>query len=499
MDPSLNVLNAQFFWSSAPILILAVGSIVLMLQQVFSPFDKPGMVFSSVNIWFGAAVCAAIFLPQPQLEHLGGAFLSDKLALFGQSLLIGLSWLIAGLFWGTDSNRRHFYRGEVSSLYMMTVTGLAVLVSSNDFVTLFVGLELAALGVYCLAGYLSPNRRSQEGAIKYFIIGSIGAAMFLFGVALLYAGSGTLNLKSLGEILPSLGESSLIKIGSFFTVVAVAIKLALAPFHLWAPDVYEGSPTGITAFMATCVKIAVMIFLIRFLNLDLTADHFGITWQAVLSAVAVVSLIAGNIMALVQSSVKRMLAYSSISHTGYLAVGAVSISSSVGIDAILFYLVSYSIMSLGIFGIIMSLENDNGMDLQLRDLRGLSSTHPIKALGVSVLMLGLAGMPPTVGFISKFYVFSSALEKGFYGLVLAGVVGTAISLYYYLGVIVKMYMDGGAETTKVVGLPSKSPAVLIGLAAVAVLMTVWFGIAPDPLLSHFQAGEFLENIATKGH
>jgi NADH-quinone oxidoreductase subunit N len=330
--------------------------------------------------------------------------------------------------------------------------------------------------LYAIVGYLNPSRRSQEGAIKYFVLGSFAAALLLFGFGLLYVATGSLRLTEISQVLPKISDHPWVKVGVLFIVSGLGFKLALAPFHLWAPDTYEAAPTGVTALMATTVKAMIIIVTLRFFAGSLAQVY--VVWLPAIMFLATVSMILGNIMALVQSSLKRMLAYSSIAHSGYMAIAICALGGSGGsftVAAVLYYLVGYTIISLGAFSVLMWLESANNDNLMLDDITGLAKKHPWAAFALATFMFSFAGMPPTVGFIGKFFVFNAALNNQLYSLVVVGVVGSSISLFYYLRVIVRMYM---AEPVKVAEplAPSRS-RIVTAILAVALIANLALGTA----------------------
>ncbi len=416
----------------------------------------------------GALAAAVAASPGVETAYLSGSYLAGVLSRFGQVLILLVSLIVTLLFKATFLRDR-FFRGEIASLFLMVITGMLITVASEDLVTLFVGLELSSIGLYALVGYLNPSRRSQEGAIKYFVLGSFAAALLLFGFALLYVSTGSLRLTEVSQAVPKLLGHNWVKLGVVFSLAGISFKLALAPFHLWAPDAYESAPTGLTALMATTVKAMVIILAARFFAGSLASVYE--VWLPALMFVAAISMILGNIMALVQSSLKRMLAYSSIAHSGYMAIAICASSANSGslpVAAVLYYLVGYTIVSLGAFSILMWLENKDNDNLLLDDISGLSKTHPWAAFGLAVCMFSFAGMPPTVGFIGKFFVFNSALINHLTGLVLIGVIGSSISLFYYLRVIVRMYMADPIQLpTQLAPKPSLLVAVVIGATVIA--------------------------------
>jgi len=479
--------TSEFYLAALPVLILCVTCIVAMLQSVFKPISSPNAVFA-VMIAALTAALVAVFVGTPAVEttYLAGSYLAGELGKFGQATILVIAAVVCVMHRDTFLKAK-FFRGEISSLFQMVVAGMLIMVASEDLITVFVGLELSSIGLYAIVGYLNPSRRSQEGAIKYFVLGSFAAALLLFGFALLYAGTGSMRLSEIVYAIPKLVDHHWIRLGVVFTVAGLGFKLALAPFHLWAPDTYEAAPTGITAFMATTVKVMILIVAMR-LFADGLAPLFDV-WMPSLMFTAIVSMILGNIMALVQTSLKRMLAYSSIAHSGYMAIAICALGGSSGdfpVAAILFYLVSYAIISLGAFGVLMWLESDANDNLLLDDLTGLAQKHPWAAFVLAVFMFAFAGMPPTVGFIGKFFVFNAALQNQLYGLVIIGVIGSSISLFYYLRVIVRMYMSDPVKVA--VPLAPTRSLVISGVLAAAVVLTILLGtVLPGPVMKILRA------------
>lgn len=482
MSFTFPTISREFYLAALPILILCVGSIVAMLQGVYKAVSKPSSVFVVTMLsLLGAMVASLVGTPAVETSFLDGAYLSGALAQFGQVMILVIA-IIVGMLFRETYNAARFFRGEIAALYLMIVCGMLVMVSSEDMITLFVGLELSSIGLYAVVGYTNPTRRSQEGAIKYFVLGSFAAALLLFGFALLYASTGSMRLSEIVDALPRLVDHNWVRLGVVFSVAGLGFKLALAPFHLWAPDTYEAAPTGITAFMATTVKVMILIVAMRFFASGLTPIYD--VWLPALMFLAMLSMILGNIMALVQTSLKRMLAYSSVAHSGYMVIAVCALGGQGGgfpVAAILYYLVGYTIASLGAFAVLMWLESEGNDNLLLDDLAGLVKTHPWASFALAFFMFSFAGMPPTVGFIGKFFVFNAALSNHLYGLVIIGVIGSSISLFYYLRVIVKMYMS---EPVKVAAplAPCRS-FVITGLVVIAVSAGLLLGTAlPGPVM-----------------
>jgi NADH-quinone oxidoreductase subunit N len=477
-------IGSDFFLSALPVIILCLASILAMLQSVFPRIGGQRAVAGSLAAGLLGALILTWRTREPQ-TFLAGALVIDAFSVFGQTLILLIASALGFLAWDT-AVKKDFFRGETVSLYLMVIAGMMVMVSSLDIVTLFVGIELASIGIYCLVGYVSPSMKSQEGAVKYFILGSLAAAFLLMGAGLLYAGTGTLQVNEIvSAIRTGTGSNPLVALGAFFAAISIAVKLALVPFHLWAPDAYESAPTMITALMATAVKVMILVFTLRFFAGGMAIAELSAIWMPILTFAAGLSMIAGNIMAMIQTSFKRMLAYSSIAHSGYLAVALCSLSGTgVGqdaIEAVLFYLVGYSVISVGAFGIIMWLEGEKSLSLQLEDLIGLGKRHPWIAAALTICMLGFAGMPPTVGFLGKFLVFKAALSAKLYPIVIVGALGSAISFYYYLNVIVKMYLlqprKGSSELVV-----SPRPLMTMVLVFCSVVLILLAGLLPGTLL-----------------
>ncbi len=462
----------NFYLAAMPVLLLSFGAIVSMLQSVYPLVGGPKAIQGVLLVCLIGALGSVVYAYQDHpVDYLAGTLLKDSLAFLGQVsiLLIGLA--IALMI--RDSHlKEKFFRGEISFLYMLSLAGMMIMVASDDMITMFIGLELSSISLYALVGYVVPSRRSQEGAIKYFILGAFSAGLLLFGFGLLFAGAGSMRFSEIVEILPKLADQNWIRLGALFTVMGLAFKMALAPFHLWAPDAYEAAPTGITALMATAVKIMIVIVMCRLFAGGYV--HLYDVWTPALMFVAILSMVFGNILALVQSNIKRMLAYSSIAHSGYIAVAICAIGGDPGFStaAVIFYIVGYAITSLGAFGILMWLETPKNDNLMLDDLNGLSKRHPWAAFSMTVFMFAFAGMPPTAGFIAKFFVFNAALKSELYSLVIVGAIGSTISLYYYLRVVVRMYMFESSkdETSFVLPKTARASVTMIAAALIATLL-----------------------------
>ncbi len=348
---------------------------------------------------------------------------------------------------------------EFCFLLVSSVIGMVILIMSNDLIVTFIGIETMSLCLYILVAMTKEDTLSKEAAFKYFVLGSFASAIFLYGIALIWGTSGTTYLVGGPGLAPGLLEltEKLITTNRVFTVglalviLGFAFKVALFPFHSWTPDVYQGAPTPITTFMATAAKAATFVAFMRFFNLDgfVQAPHL----LSVMTWIAVLTMTVGNVAAILQSNFKRVLAYSSVAHSGYAMVGLIAAAFggnfSEGAASLLFYLLSYTVMTMGSFALIALLERHSNTSVKVNDLKGMGRRYPLLALSLTVLMLSLAGVPPTLGFFGKFYVFSAAIEQDMYWLAFWGVINSVISVFYYLRPVVMMYMSEGEENPDV--------------------------------------------------
>ncbi len=458
-----------------------------MIQSTFK--SKPETCFSVLFCSFLLAFISSFF--HQKESFLGGALILDHLSFLTMGMILVLALIFSVVLYETYPKER-FFRPEIAALFQMTVLGMCLFVTSHDWVSIFVGLEMSSIGFYALVGYINPTRESLEASLKYFILGSFASAFFLFGLALLYSATKTLNLP---QMMTQITEESLyfwIEIGSLFLLTGLLFKLAVAPFHAWAPDVYEAAPTGLTGFMATSVKVMILSLLLRMV--EMVSDIS--TVNTFIFTVSFLSFTVGSIMGLSQFSLKRMLAYSSISHGGYMLM-ALSISNvdySFGFESLFLYLFAYTITNTAAFSILMWLESKTHSNLTLNDISGLAKKYPLSALGLAICMLSLAGIPPTLGFFGKFFVFFAAVEMKQYIFALSGALVSVISLYFYLRVIVKMYMVPRSE----IGLPLapiRAPLTWVIVGGLLTMLLVFSVMIPGPLFSSIQSS--LEDIMMK--
>jgi NADH-quinone oxidoreductase subunit N len=466
-----------------PALIVAATGLVILLVQAFvperrAPFAVPLSLFGLI------AALGALLLPNWEgpcgacAASTGGSLSADPIAVFLEVvlLLIGMAVVLLSPSYLRETEGD---RGEYYTLVLFSLVGMLGLVASLELISLFVALEIMSVALYALCGSARGRMTSQESAIKYFITGSFSSAFLLYGVALLYGASGSTMLARIAPAVaqPPAGMELLPILGLGMMLVGFAFKVATAPFHAWAPDVYEGAPTPVTAFMAAGVKAAAFGALLRVLAQAVPglADH----WRPAIAALAIVTMLIGNLGALAQSSVKRMLAYSSIAHAGYLLAALVAAREVAG-EAILFYLVGYAAVNLGGFGAMAALARNRREPLTLADFNGLAERRPALAAALTVFLLSLTGIPVSAGFVGKFYLFTAAVGAGYAVLAVVGMLTSVISAYYYLRVVVAMYMHEPAA--------GEDPWAPIGFGAgaalaamVAVVLTL--GVYPAPLLA----------------
>jgi NADH-quinone oxidoreductase subunit N len=478
----------QDFLALVPVAILTAGALVLLLTEVFLVSGKRGYQ-SLLTVVFAAAAALAAVLAPSSGSVFGGQAVADKFSAFvtvvvcaglGLSALVGAGWLKA----------RNAERGEFYALSMFAAAGMSLLGMSTDLLVAFIAIEVMSLATYSLAAYLRRGKRPAEAACKYLVLGAISSALVLYGAALLYGASGS----TLFSHLPNGRGSSLYLAGMSLVAAGVAFKIAAVPFHAWTPDVYEGAPTPVTAFMAAGVKTAAFALLARlFLAAESGSAATSTAFGNILYALAVLTMIFGNLLALPQRSVKRMLAYSSIGHAGYLLVGvvaaAVAGAREKALAGLLFYLAAYSATVIGAFAVVGALERrsrgeDEPIDAwDLERFAGLARRRPALAFAMTVCLFSLAGVPPTAGFIGKLYIFKAAVGAELYGLAILGVLTSVLGAFYYLRVVLYMYMRPAPDEAEA---SVTSPALSIALAA-AVAVVVVFGIFADPMVRLAQA------------
>ncbi|MFZ0819055.1 MAG: NADH-quinone oxidoreductase subunit N [Candidatus Acidiferrales bacterium] len=451
----------------APEFVFCVAGILIMVIEPFAGRAGRRLVDAMAALGAAAALVAVV-LP---MRNSGTAFTEllrvDSFSVFIHAI-IGTVALLAILAAPSYLDREGLPHGEFYALVLFAAAGMGVLASAQNLITAFVGLEISSIASYILASYRRDSPRSNEAALKYFLLGSFATAFFLYGVALIYGASGTVALPKIdaGTIQPSL-----LALGLALLFVGLAFKVAAAPFQLWTPDVYEGAPAPVTALLSTGPKAAAFAL---FLRTYMTVDHAGSLWFWAIYISAVVTMFVGNLTALVQTSVKRMLAYSSIAHAGYILV-AFAAYSALGTAAVLFYLAAYALMKLGAFTALSWLSGPGERHMELDDYAGLAGQRPIAAACFSLFLLSLLGLPVTAGFLGKFYIFDAALKSHLIWLAVLMALNSIIGAYYYLRVIVAMYMRPAKRAFPAERVPAGVAAVLT-LAAVG---TIFLGVFPN--------------------
>ncbi len=408
------------------------------------------------------------------LTTFGGMFVDDPM---GRTLkLVAVLAVALMLAYSRSYNQqRGLFRGEFHVLILFALLGIMVMVSANHFLVLYLGLELLSLSMCALIALQRDSAQSTEAAMKYFVLAALASGLLLYGLSMLYGATGSLQMGLVANaILSGSADPAILVFGLVFVVAGLAFKLGVVPFHMWVPDVYEGAPTAVTLFVSTAPKIAAFAFFMRLLVGAL--GSLVSDWQSMLIIVSVLSMLVGNVTAIAQTNIKRMLAYSTISHMGFLLLGILS-GSLGGFAAAMFYVVAYVLMSLGAFGIILLLGREGFEADQLDDFKGLNKRNPWVAFLMLLIMISMAGVPVSVGFFAKLSVLSAVLDAGMTWLVVVAVLMSLIGAFYYLRVIKLMYMDEPEDTAPIVA--EADHRILIGLNALAVLV---LGILPQPLI-----------------
>ena len=463
------------------LLVLAVDLVALRGESIARRFLTGALV--SIIGCLMAAIFTFIRYGHP--DALQGMLVVDPRTDFLKVVLLGLTVFTVLI---SVSGKFTEHVGEYLALVLLGTIGLMLLVSAEDLLMIFIALELASLSLYVLTAFNKRNARASEAALKYFLFGGMSAAFLLFGFSLLYGLAGSTNLREIALALPGRGSDPLLLVAIVTTVIGFGFKVAAVPFHLWAPDAYEGAPTPSAAFIASGSKVASFYILAKILMLGFTgaagsaAWHGYVSgWTPVIAVVAALSMVLGNLTAIVQTSVKRLLAYSAIAHAGYMLLGVLANTPS-SQSALLFYVITYALTVLGAFGVVMAVEEATGGDA-LANFAGLSRRAPVLSLCLLVFLLSLAGIPPLAGFIGKFFVFSAAAgaepdHLGLLWLVILAIVMSAVSFYYYLQVLKQAYVLEAPEGAPAIKVPPVMMAALVLLAGLVILL----GCAPGLLL-----------------
>ncbi|MCX7930228.1 MAG: NADH-quinone oxidoreductase subunit N [Chlorobi bacterium] len=466
---------------ASPIIIASFAAVVALVVDALTPRSEHITYIFSLGA-LGIVLCAAI----ATVPFTGTAF-GSMIRVGGVASVFDVVFTVGAILTIIASRpyiaARNFEHDEYYTLVLYATTGMMLIAHAENLLITFIGIEVMSLSFYVLAGYFRQTIRSVESALKYFLLGAFATGFLVFGIALVYGATGSIEFRAIASALDSnaLHFPRLLPIGIALVIVGLGFKLAVFPFHQWAPDVYDGAPTVVTGFMSTAGKAAALSAFIP-LALDLFPAAAS-SVQTVLAVSAAATIIVGNVAAVVQQRLKRMLAYSSVAHAGYMLIGLAA-GNSRGLSAVVFYAAVYLFMQLGAFIIVALLERDIERSITLSDCSGLSSHYPVLAALMALFMFSLAGIPPMAGFFGKYYLFASAVEAGYTWLAVVGVVGSMVSVYYYIGVVVFMYFkEASAEYPSAT--VTTAERVPLAFSAAMVLL---FGVAPamfESLVSSF--------------
>ena len=459
----------------APVLVLSVFAMLVLVLDLWGGRNKSLLVFTSLVGLLMTAISAFAKHPIPAYSF-NDSYVVDHLSLFFICIFT-ISSALAILLSVEYNEREGIRAGEYYALILFCTVGMILLASSTDMIMIFLGIEIVSICLYVLAGIRRNDQRSNEAALKYFLLGAFATGFLLYGMTLVYGSTGSTNLFKIAEFVknPSAQSNPLLMMGLVLLVIGFGFKVASVPFHMWAPDVYQGAPTPVTAFMAVGPKAAAFAAFFR-----VFADAFpemSSSWEMLLSIIAVLSMFVGNLGAIMQTNIKRMLAFSSISHAGYILMAIIA-KNSLGSSSLLFYMLSYAFMTFGVFGIVIILGRKGEENLEIKNYSGLAYKHPVIALSMTIFLLSLGGLPPFAGFVAKFYLFSAAIQEGLLTLVIIAVLNSAISFYYYLKVVVFMYMKEPEAEFKISLTPITLFVILIG-----VIGTINLGIFPNSIIT----------------
>ncbi len=488
------LVTPQVPWSYlAPLLILSVGALVGLGAVAFVRKQFPRFVGAGLTVFVAASALVSTFplwsrvtnAKEGAISAVDGAIGVDRFSLF-LTAVICVSVILVALLADGYLRREGLDGPELYLLMLMSAAGAVVMVSANDLIVLFIGLEVVSIAAYVLAAMHTRRLSSQEAGIKYFVLGSFGSAILLYGIALVYGATGSTSLLHAQEFLSShlVTHDGLLLAGLALLLVGFGFKVAAAPFHMWAPDVYQGAPSPVTAFMSSAVKVAAFggmlrVFVVAF-------ESYRDQWGPVVFVLAVLSLLVGSVMAVVQTNVKRLLAYSSINHAGFILVG-VEAASGRGTAAVLFYLAAYTVMTIGSFGVVTLIGRTGDGRHSLEDYKGLGRSRPGLAFLFTVFLLAQAGTPFTAGFVAKFGVIQAAAERSHWALAVVAMASAAISAFLYLRIIGAMYFIGGGahgdEPVELAGPPIAVPRGAAVALALALVATLVLGVVPSTVSS----------------
>ncbi|MAI45129.1 MAG: NADH-quinone oxidoreductase subunit NuoN [Hyphomicrobiaceae bacterium TMED74] len=457
-----------------PEMILAIGAMALLMYGVFRPETQDEAVTVG---WMAIALLAVaggvmLYYGEGSQSLFEGSFVNDDFARFMKVLALGGSAFALMLAFD-DFRDLKIMKFEYPVLVLLATTGMMVMISARDLIALYIGLELQSLALYVVAAYRRDSLRASEAGLKYFVLGALSSGMLLYGASLLYGFSGSTDFQVIANAAKGaeVATNLWLIFGLVFLMVGLAFKISAVPFHMWTPDVYEGSATPVTAFFATAPKVAAMALLVR-----VTLDAFpgiAVKWQQIITFVAIASMLLGAFAAIGQNNIKRLMAYSSIANIGFALVGLAA-NSVEGTQGVIIYMAIYVVMTLGTFACILSMRRNEVAVEEISELSGLARTNLPMAFALMILMFSLAGIPPLVGFFAKYYVFLAAINAGLYPLAVVGVVASVVGAYYYLRVIKVMFFDEADEPFQPVRF---APGLVMGISAILMVVGV-VGLGP---------------------
>lgn len=501
--PTFDDLNV---WAALPAILLALSTCILLIVDLFVPRGKKvyTAVFAAVAVLISLGVALIQAGDVVEIGRDGtafeGLFAADQFTYVVNIIVLTAAFI--GILVSYDYIKRTgIERGEFYSLLLFSTLGAMLMGSSRNLITIFVALELLSIPLYVLTGFRRPEQTSEEGALKYFLLGAFSSGFLVYGVAFIFGATGSFDLPDIWTNAVDIFEGDepgrfTLLIGLAMTIIALGFKVGAVPFHMWKPDVYQGAPTSVTAFMSVVATAGGFGALVRVLVTGLAVVSNGDAinvWQDTMQVVAFITLALGNVVALMQTDLKRLLAYSSIAHAGYMLI-AIAAGGTEGVgdeaaQAILIYLVAYTFTNIGAFAVIIALERDDTSGTALDDMKGLSVNHPNLSLAMTVFMFSLIGMPATAGFVGKWFVFKAAVNAELYVLAVAGVVTSIISVFYYLRVVMNMYMHEGDAKPAMKLQPALNAALLItaiGTLLLGILPYIVTELAQDVTLTLIQ-------------
>jgi len=454
-----------------PELVIIIGAMALLMLGVFRGEGSTALVEIGALLVIAAAVVLVVLQPAAPVELFGGSIVVDAFSRFFKVLILigaAAALIMSAPFWRNHALNRF----EFSIVVLLSVTGMMVMVSARDLISLYLGIELMSLSLYVIAAIDRENLRSTEAGLKYFVLGALSSGMLLYGASLIYGFTGTVSFAGIAAVAkePSIG----LIFGIVFLFAGLAFKVSAVPFHMWTPDVYEGAPTPVTAFFAAAPKVAAIALFCRVAVSSFPA--IALQWQQIVVFIAIASMVLGAFAAIGQRNIKRLMAYSSIGHVGYALVGLAP-GTAAGVSGVLIYMSIYLAMTLGTFACIIAMRRDGGQVEDIEQLSGLARTQPAMAFVLAALLFSLAGIPPLAGFFAKFYVFLAAVEGKFYTLAVIGVLASVVGAYYYLRIVKIMYID--EPVARFLPMPKPVAAVLFVTGA----FTILFFVYPAPLVA----------------